>query len=107
MMLRLLLPAAFTLMVGSAEAGSASLMGAGLAPCGKWTEERRHSPAHEYINWIFGFLSGVGYAGPSEVDPLRGVDSPGLKAWVDNYCRAHPLERIVDAAKTFTLAHPH
>lgn len=31
-------------------------------------------------------------------DLLEGVDSSAVLAWMDNYCRAHPLETIVVGA---------
>ncbi len=58
--------------------------------------------------WILGFLSGVGYAGnESGLDPLIGVDDEGVWAWVDNYCQAHPLDLLIQAAVAFRMAHPH
>lgn len=58
--------------------------------------------------WVLGFLSGVGYAANQDgIDPLNGVDDQGVWAWVDNYCRNHPLNLVVTAAAAFRVAHPH
>ena len=40
-------------------------------------------------------------------DPLAGADVEGIMAWPDNYCQAHPIEKIVDAAEAFYVNHPH
>jgi hypothetical protein len=37
---------------------------------------------------------------------LQGTDSDGVWAWMDNYCQANPLAKIVDAGKAFDQAHP-
>lgn len=36
-----------------------------------------------------GFISGAGYA---KAPPLRATDSPGIVAWINAYCAAHPLD---------------
>jgi hypothetical protein len=34
------------------------------------------------------------------------MDANGISGWIDNYCRAHPIEDISEAAKAFLNAHP-
>jgi hypothetical protein len=46
--------------------------------------------------WVVGFLSGVGFVGQNGDDPSDGVDADGIWAWIDNYCRAHPIEGYRD-----------
>ena len=50
-----------------------------------------------------GFLSGVGYAGDSLDPPL---DADGVEARLDIYCRTHPLQLLVEAAKALLQDHP-
>jgi hypothetical protein len=113
--LRLLLAAlAVVLFTGSARAQPIyHAIGAGVAAsCGTWTAnraDRRKEPdwLHE-VSWVLGFLSGAGYMGTREgFDPLRGVDAAAVQAWLDNYCRVHPLENLADAAGAFIREHPH
>ena len=41
-----------------------------------------------------------------QTDPLNGVDAFAVWAWIDNYCRAHPLDTIQKASVEFVMAHP-
>jgi hypothetical protein len=100
------------LITGSAHAqDGATMMGLGNASCGSWTAARRAprpgvpSP-HEHEQWVLGFLSGIGAGGPG-MNPLNGVDGDAVWGWMDNYCQAHPLDKVRDAARTFALGHPH
>jgi hypothetical protein len=106
-MLRFLLSATLSvaLMTGSAEAYA--LLGPGVSSCATWAADNRRDPVKALMNqsWVLGFLSGAGYAGSAEQDPLHGVDSNAVIAWVDKYCRTHPLDPIVRAAEVFIDEH--
>lgn len=98
---------AIMLMAGPADA-QFQLIGSGLTSCGGWTAARRDRQAGGYEQWIVGFLSGIGYQGDIEgANPLNGLDAYAVWAWTDNYCAAHPLETIFEAATAFSRAHPH
>ena len=45
-------------------------------------------------SWVLGWVSAAGYYGAH----LRHTDADAISAWVDNYCRANPLNQIKDAA---------
>jgi hypothetical protein len=62
--------------------------------------------ALQATGWVLGFLSGIGSTGGSN-DPLDGVDGESVRAWINNYCKAHPTEAIEEAAEAFYFAHPH
>jgi hypothetical protein len=92
-------------------------IGSGTESCGSWTASRREvdpgrsvtpgsQAALQEMQWVLGFLAGVGY-GSVDLDPLNNVDAQGVWAWVDNYCQAHALEKIREAAQAFVNAHPH
>jgi hypothetical protein len=103
---------ALALMTGAAEAqpGSFQPSGAAAMSCGAWTAARRENNPLSWMSeqWVLGFLSGVGYAASQGgLDPLRGVDDQAVWAWVDNYCRDHPLNPLVMAVAAFRVAHPH
>jgi hypothetical protein len=74
--------------------------GAGSLPCREWVEAQRKadptrfSTADIYQVWIVGFVSGAGYAGLT----LKGSNSEGMKAFVDQYCAARPSDTIATAA---------
>jgi len=66
-------------------------LGAGLSSCGEWLSER---PSGNYFNeaqWMLGFISATGYY---EVMDLKETDVKALTAWMDNYCRANPLDKF-------------
>jgi hypothetical protein len=92
-------------LTGSAEAYTVA--GLGTASCGTWTAARRDRNAWGFEQWALGFLSGIGYAGAAQDDPLYGTDADGVWGWFDNYCRAHPVVTLSNAAKAFDQAHPH
>jgi len=74
--------------------------------CGTWTVDRRSNEELAMLDlcWVLGFLTSIGYNGLG--DPLNGVDAEGVGGWVDNYCQAHPIDEIVDAAQAFYRVHP-
>ena len=88
-----------------AQATGYSAAGLGGLSCGSWTVARRDEIASPHQQWVLGFLSGLGSAGPR--DPLQGMDAQGVWAWIDNYCQSHPIDRLTKAAEAFALAHPH
>lgn len=101
---------AVALMTSSAGAGSYSFIGQGGASCGTWIAVRRERAASGFEQWILGFLSGVGAEGNvvgSQTNPLNGIDADAVWAWMDNYCRDHPLGQIIEAAEAFVVEHPH
>ena len=57
-----------------------------------------------YQQWVFGFLSGVSYDGPSH-DPLKGMDAPSIMQWLGDYCQRNPTVNIAAAASAFAQAH--
>jgi hypothetical protein len=80
-----------------AHAEEATVFGHGLVSCGKWTEARRTTTGQGlYIQWLAGFLSGLNIESKGP-DVLNGQGFDALMAWVDNFCRANPLEPIATA----------
>jgi hypothetical protein len=84
-----------------------TMIGQGQLTCGAWSEHRDTKSASSLQQWMLGFLSGAGFVGSPKTDPLQGVDGLGVFAWVDNYCRGHPLDTIATAGAEFISAHPH
>lgn len=76
-------------------------IGEGAKSCGTWTEERAHDSGRLGFMkaWVLGFASGANLYTAHE-DFLRRQDVPAtaIYAWIDNYCRAHPLEPLDKAA---------
>jgi hypothetical protein len=65
----------------------------GAPSCGKWTEDLAYPPYRLYRQiWLEGFLSGAA-AGTGE-DVLKVSDRQSITLWMDNYCRANPLNSV-------------
>lgn len=79
----------------------------GVADCGEWLENSTTKLTLNKIadmRWLGGYLSGLNTAYSASVpensrDPLRELQSlPQALLWMDNYCKAHPLENIKSGA---------
>lgn len=82
-------------------AGEKLYLGAGYT-CGGWTQGKNKNDAYEQIGaraYAVGYLSGANIHS-SRPDLLKpGVGSvEAYMGWIDNYCRANPLDSIADAA---------
>jgi hypothetical protein len=64
--------------------------------CGTWTQMRNTQQAQAYEYWVLGFLSGANFH-EGNTDFLQGLDINAAKAWMDNYCRAKPLDTLTVA----------
>ena len=83
------------------------LIGAGMSSCEIWTADRtaRNVDAVQDEQWVVGYLSGVAIWTP-DLNPMKGVNAQAVWAWMDNYCREHPLVAIKDATSAFVEEHP-
>ena len=86
------------LLSGTARAQTHATSGQGTAACGFWTGSRHHAVASNVEQWTLGFLSGVADAAHGRLDPLHKTDDQAVWNWIDNYCKAHPLDLIANAA---------
>jgi len=88
--------------------------GAGASVCGSWSESRRSPLTTEKImteqmtvSWVMGFISAMnnehaaGY--PNFTSNFRRIGADGVTGWLDNYCKANPIDSISDAAFNLTL----
>jgi hypothetical protein len=95
--------AALSIQASAQPMGSKLVFGQGMNSCGGWTQARQSRSASAGLSaqWVAGYLSGLNVESTSldpRDDPLLGTDFDGLMAWIDNYCRSHPLESIAIAA---------
>src|SRR5215472_11834349 len=87
----------------AAPPGQFMFYGSGGVSCGKWLAQRRGKESsdewiawHGDLGWVLGWLSAAGYY--TVGGNLRETDKDAVVAWVDKYCREHPLDNIQRAA---------
>ena len=70
--------------------------------CRTWTQARQTKSRKAGLSaqWIAGYLSGSNVEADHPADVLVGTNFDGLMAWIDNYCRANPLDLVGTAALT-------
>ena len=71
--------------------------GPGIDSCGKMLSdvaEDGDSAKIAYLSWVLGYLSAAGVFAKNNT----GFDVDGVFASVTNYCQAHPLDRVNEAA---------
>jgi hypothetical protein len=88
---------------------AATIIGAGPDSCAIWTADHQAASVDWVgdVEWILGFLSGIGIGSSGAFDPLHGLEASAVVAWMDSYCLDHPLEQITDAGQAFVRAHSH
>ena len=92
------------LLAGSVSAHGLELYGAGAESCGKWIEFGKDEIMRYHFNqWVLGFISAASvFDGAKklgfESGELAETDSDTVDAWMENYCRENPLDKIVIAA---------
>jgi 3D (Asp-Asp-Asp) domain-containing protein len=67
--------------------------------------QRYPTMAFAYGQWVDGFVSGTNLSRHAGAEQIN-VDPSGIDLWVDNYCKKHPAQTIVDAAGAFIRTHP-
>ena len=56
------------------------------------------------MSWVEGFLSGINYMGSADRLAGQGVQAEARYRWLENYCRGHRLDHLLDAALALRLA---
>jgi hypothetical protein len=87
-------------MIAGGAYGQIHYRGAGVFGCGLWVEARQTdsgtgavSGLQQMENWILGYLSAV--ARKSDKDFLKEVDAKAIFQWMDGYCKANALSKLV------------
>ena len=72
----------------------------GLRDCSHWIEARAVKTGYGAMieeAWLSGYLAGAVAHDRGGFDPLKNTTSVSqIYLWMDNYCRANPLQNIVD-----------
>ena len=81
--------------------------GVGNDSCGKWSAARKDGSYYEMANWVAGYITAVDTASPYMPEgykELRKTDADAYSAWLDNYCKANPLETLAKASMALVAA---
>ncbi|HWY14724.1 MAG TPA: hypothetical protein VNX86_06250 [Rhizomicrobium sp.] len=89
----------------SDSAGHYVVLGPGNWSCGKWTADSSSGEVSKFqeIGWVQGFLTAYNDYVWKGQSVMGSVDGPGVTAWTNNYCTAHPLDTIGDATHALIL----
>lgn len=98
------------LSAGVTQAKTVTVMGAGVQTCGTWLEHAAKDYRDYRVTdtqWVIGYVAGVNDETPNFGDLLYGIDNNGLTGWLDQYCSAHPLDTLHDAARALVDERAH
>ena len=83
--------------------GNFQNLGFGTKSCGEIVADFKANERSQLSDsiWVAGFLTAYNYYVHGRLDISRGVDVASRDLWINNYCTAHPLKKLVDAAAAF------
>jgi hypothetical protein len=85
--------------------GRYMVVGMGAKSCGSFIEASRNNSKTTYLRfetWLTGYLSAYNRDTSQTYDIRGGSDLDGINVWLENYCRANPLETYIDAVYQLT-----
>jgi hypothetical protein len=77
------------------------MFGEGNRSCGAWIKEKSNQ---RVLTWVLGFVSGANAYQANRQYLSNKSDALAIFAWIDNYCRAHPLETVGKASTELVRA---
>jgi hypothetical protein len=84
-------------VVARSDNSSFTALTMGTHTCGAWLEQRARPVSGRnqvYEGWVLGFLTAANLLNDSDTDLLKHIDGQSALAWIDNFCRANPLDRL-------------
>jgi hypothetical protein len=91
-------------LMASVAVAQQSVIGLGASSCLFWTGQRNAKASFSWEQWLLGYVSG---AGAPEIPLLKDPDGEAVLAWIDEYCRSHPLDQLGVAGHAYVVAHSH
>lgn len=82
---------------GKGGGAHAEIYGAGTRSCGSWLADR-DTMHHMDLSWVLGFLSASDSFMVGLGRHMRETDANAVSAWLDKYCRDHPLRSLAEAS---------
>jgi hypothetical protein len=66
----------------------------GRPDCGQWIKDTEGMKSYNRM-WLVGFMSGLNFGDEQRRDSLAKVSAEQIYLWMDNYCKANPLENLL------------
>ncbi|HXX57593.1 MAG TPA: hypothetical protein VEI96_06295 [Thermodesulfovibrionales bacterium] len=89
----------FVLMVATMELaaardkqGNLAVYGIGSKTCEKFLQDRKDAADLSYHHWVGGYISGFNTGSEETYDIVGTKDFDSLMVWLENYCKANPLD---------------
>jgi hypothetical protein len=70
--------------------------------CGQFLKDSKNHDLIADMFWVSGFLTGANVFS-DESHAGKSTDGEGLGTWLINYCTAHPIGKLIDAAAALRL----
>jgi hypothetical protein len=86
--------------ISKTHAAGRDYFGVGGDSCAVWIDARAKRNTSSHGSWVLGYVSALNLWNVigQRKDALKNTDGPAIYLWIDNYCRANPLENIATAA---------
>jgi hypothetical protein len=82
---------------GAAGTGTSIVYGAGNESCGTWLSSSTNQDIRNWqTSWVLGWLSASGHY--QVLGRMKDTDAAAVTAWLDNYCKEHPLDELQEAS---------
>ena len=78
-----------------------AVLGQGNVSCSSWLENHRSDDVQRSARtaWILGYITAFNqYGSKSERDVTEGKSTEEMTAWIDNYCKQHPVDNVYRAS---------
>lgn len=79
--------------------GGYAVRGYGTQTCGAYVANRSRNNDDAYANWLGGYLSGFNRFNKDTWDISGTLDTDAEMLWLENYCKAHPLDKFSEASE--------
>ena len=104
---KLLATLILALVSNLAESEPTITIGSGSISCRQLLEGKneaaRKASTQAMVNWTQGFFVGITFSEHRDYGDGKLPDTLTIKAYMDKYCREHPLDDVISAARAFKI----
>lgn len=70
--------------------------------CGEFIQDVRNNRTLQCSAWFAGYITAFNRQTADTYNILAGTDLPGVRLWMENYCKQNPLKDIDDGMRQLT-----